>query len=268
MGEVVVAIMDRAAEVDTLLDAAARLLKIGGGGRLKALAIRTPPEATIMPTEEVLTAARADAIRTEQRDWAAQVKGSVDAWAARTRPVGVDTLCTDVEGDTAAVVTEHGLRADAIVLGRPLERDTPRAHDALHAALFAASCPVLLVPAGFTHKFGRVVAIAWKNDAHAVKAVLASMPILRQADQVHVLVAGGEPTIPAVLTEHGITAEIHTVASGPGSTGERILTAANRLGADMLVMGAFAHRAWTERLFGGVTRTMFADANVPVMMRH
>ena len=44
MGEVVVAVMNRAAEVETLLDAAARLLQIGGGGRLKALAIRTPPE--------------------------------------------------------------------------------------------------------------------------------------------------------------------------------------------------------------------------------
>ena len=44
MGEVVVAIMNQAAEVDTLLDAAARLLEIDGGGMLKALAIRTPPE--------------------------------------------------------------------------------------------------------------------------------------------------------------------------------------------------------------------------------
>ena len=221
-----------------------------------------------MPTEEVLTAARAGAIRTEQHDWAAQVKGNVDAWAARTRPTGVETSYTDVEGDTAEVVTEHGRRADAIVLGRPLQHDTPRAHNALHAALFATSCPVLVVPAGFTHKFGHVVAIAWKDDEHAAKAVRASLPILRQADQVHVLVAGGEPEIPAVLTEHGITAAIHTVPDGPGSTGERILAAANRLGADMLVMGAFAHRAWTERLFGGVTRTMFADADVPVLMQH
>ncbi len=125
-----------------------------------------------------------------------------------------------------------------------------------------------MVPAGLTRTFGQVVAIAWKNDERAAKAVRASLPILRQAKQVHVLVAGGEPIVPAVLTEHGIAAAIHTVPDGPGSTGEQILAAAQRLGADMLVMGAFAHRAWTERLFGGVTRTMFADAEIPVLMQH
>jgi nucleotide-binding universal stress UspA family protein len=268
MGEVVVAVMNRSAEVETLLDAAARLLEIGGGGTLKALAIRTPPETTIMPTEEVLTAARAGTIRTEQHDWAAQVKGNVEAWAARTQPPGVETVCADVEGDTAAVVTEHGRRADAIVLGRPLDHDTPRAHDALHAALFATSCPVLVVPAGFARPFGRIAAIAWKNDEHAAKAVRASLPILRQAEQVHVLRAGDGAEIPPILTEHGIAAEIHTVPDGPGPTGERILAAAKRLGADMLIMGAFAHSAWTERLFGGVTRTIFADADLPVLMQH
>jgi len=268
MGEVVLAIVNRAAEVETLLDAAARLLQIGGGGTLKALAIRTPPEATIMPTEEVMTAARAGVIRSEQNAWAVQVKDTVDAWATHTHPAGVQTRCADFEGDTAAIVTEHGQRADAIVLGRPSDHDTPRAHDALHAALFATSCPVLVVPARSAQPFGHVVAIAWKDDEHAAKAVRASLPILRQADQVHVLVADGEPVVPAVLTEHGIAAAIHTVPDGPGSTGEQILAAASRLGADMLVMGAFAHRAWTERLFGGVTRTVFAAADIPVLMQH
>jgi nucleotide-binding universal stress UspA family protein len=33
-------------------------------------------------------------------------------------------------------------------------------------------------------------------------------------------------------------------------------------------MGAFAHNVWTERLFGGVTRTIFANADLPVLMQH
>ena len=125
-----------------------------------------------------------------------------------------------------------------------------------------------MVPAGFARPFGHIAAIAWKDDEHAAKAVRSSLPILRQADQVHVLLAGGRAEMPPVLTEHGIAAEIHTVPEGPDPTGERILAAAKRLGADILVMGAFAHSAWTERLFGGVTRTVFADADFPVLMQH
>jgi nucleotide-binding universal stress UspA family protein len=34
------------------------------------------------------------------------------------------------------------------------------------------------------------------------------------------------------------------------------------------VMGAFAHGEWREMMFGGVTRTMLAQADLPLFMRH
>jgi len=33
-------------------------------------------------------------------------------------------------------------------------------------------------------------------------------------------------------------------------------------------MGAFTHGAWRQRVFGGVTRTMLAEADLPLFMRH
>jgi hypothetical protein len=53
-----------------------------------------------------------------------------------------------------------------------------------------------------------------------------------------------------------------------GATGRRLLEAAHEVGADLIVMGAFAHGEWRERAFGGVTRTMLADADLPLLMRH
>ena len=53
-----------------------------------------------------------------------------------------------------------------------------------------------------------------------------------------------------------------------GPAAERILTMAHALGADLLVMGAYAHGAWREALFGGVTRYVLAHADLPVLMRH
>jgi nucleotide-binding universal stress UspA family protein len=40
------------------------------------------------------------------------------------------------------------------------------------------------------------------------------------------------------------------------------------LGADMLVMGAYAHSPLREMIFGGVTRYMLDHADLPVLMRH
>jgi protein CrcB len=268
MGEVVVAVLNRPREAETLLDAATRLLEIGGGGRLMALAVRLPPAATILPSEEVLTASREESIQSEQENWAGQLRSVVDDWASRARQHRVQTDLVNVEGDAASIVTDYARRADAIVVARPGAHDTERMRDCMHAALFDTESPVLVVPPGFQGPLGQVVAIAWKNDERAVKAVRASLPVLRHARQIHVLCAGDSAEMPAILKDHGITAELHVVVDGKGSTGTRLLAAAHEVGADLLVLGAFAHGRWREMVFGGVTRTMLAEADVPLLIRH
>ena len=268
MGEVVVAVLNRPDDADALLDAGAFLLDSGGGGRLKALAVRMPPIATIVPSEQVLTASREAEIRAEQEAWAGQLRTVVDGWTARAQRPGIRTDWLDVEGDAVRVISDHGRRADAIVIARPTGRDSQHMRACMHAALFESDRPVLVIPPGFQATLGQVAAIAWKNEERAVKAVRASIPILRKARSVHVLCANRPADMPAVLKEHDIAAELHSVPDGEGTAAERILLAAHRIGADMVVMGAFAHGEWREMMFGGVTRTMLAQADLPLLMRH
>ena len=268
MGEVVVAVLNRPGEAEALLDAGTQVLQIIGGGRLKALAVRMPPLAAILPSEEVLTARREASIRAEQENWAGQLRAVVESWSKHVRLPGIQTDWVDIEGDTAEIITEHGRRADMIVVGRPAHHENYRMRDCVHAALFDTGSPVLVVPAGFEGPLGHVVAIAWKNDERAVKAVRASIPILSKARSIHVLCAGFDPDLPAVLQEHDIPAELHVVPGDEGSTGERILRTTHQVGADLLVMGAFAHGEWREFIFGGVTRYMLAAADLPLLMRH
>lgn len=268
MGEVVVAVLNRPGDAEALLNVGRRLLDIGGGGRLKALAVRMPPAAAILPSEEVLTASREASIRAEQENWAGQLRAAVDRWAAHQPPDRVHTDWVDVEGDAAELVAEHGRRADAVVVARPAAHESDRMRECLHAALFDTGSPVMVVPPGFHATPGSVVAIAWKNDDRADKAVRACMPILRQARAVHVLSAQRPAVLPAVLAEHGIDAALHDVPPGDGPVAERLLAGAHGLGADLLVMGAFAHGAWREAVFGGVTRWMLAHADLPLLMRH
>jgi nucleotide-binding universal stress UspA family protein len=50
--------------------------------------------------------------------------------------------------------------------------------------------------------------------------------------------------------------------------GETLLRKVRELGADMLVMGAYAHSPLRELILGGVTRYVLEHADVPVLMRH
>ena len=149
-------------------------------------------------------------------------------------------------------------------------REPGRTRDALHAALFDTSRPVLIAPPESRGEFGRVVAVAWKDDARAPKAVLDALPILAKADAVHVLRARvSEATVPALFREHGIAAQAHAVPEHDGRpVGAQLLKLAHELGADLLVMGAYAHGEWREAILGGVTRYVLDHAGLPVLMRH
>ena len=77
------------------------------------------------------------------------------------------------------------------------------------------------------------------------------------------------PRLPDILDEHGIAAKLHVLPiTGQQAFGETLLRTAHQLGADMLVMGAFARHPVRSLILGGVTRHMLAHADLPVLMRH
>jgi protein CrcB len=270
IGEVVLAVLDRPETVRGVLSSAARLLEFGGGGRIEALAVRTPPVTTLMIADQAITPSEEAQARAAESVWAGEVKSIVDDWDAQAKPTRLETTWMELEGDAEHVVAEHGRRSDTVVVAGRVQQPG-RSRDALHAAIFATSRPILIVPPSSMGQFGRVVAIAWKDDGRAPKAVLAAMPILARAEVVHVLQAGVSRNVievPPILQEHGISALTHSVPSHDGPIGAGILKLAHQLGADLLVMGAYAHGEWREALLGGVTRYMLDHADLPILMRH
>ena len=265
LGEVVLAVLDSPETVGGVLSSAARLLQYGAGGRIEALAVRTPPVAEIMLADQSMSPAEEERFRTQEHDWANAVKATVSRWKA-SKTKGIQADLVDAEGDIGHIVAERGRRSDVVVV--PGGKQTQRSRDALHAAIFDTSRAVLVAPPQCNGNFGRVVAVAWKDDARAPKAVLAAMPVLKKAEAVHVMRAKAENAmIPPILEKHGIPAEVHAV-DGHGPVGEQLLQKAHDLGADLIVMGAYAHGEWREALLGGVTRYMLDHADLPLLMRH
>ncbi len=264
----VLAVLERPETAGMVLDAAARWQALQGGGAVRALAIHPAPATSFLPSEEVLTAERAAELAAIRRDHLGALRTAFAAWV-RAQPTPPDTAWSEVEGHPAVVVAAHGRQASAIVMALPRPHDPPVGPEALHAALFDTAKPVLVLAAP-APDFGRSVAIAWRDgDPRADAAVRASLPLLRQATHVSVLVANDRPlTLPPSLQVANAPPHPTALPRAKGPVGATLLAAAEAQGADLLVMGAFTHGAWREALLGGVTRHILAHARLPVLLRH
>lgn len=193
--------------------------------------------------------------------------------AAATAPPEVPVQHLEAGADFAAEIEVRASRADFVVLARPEAHDDRASREAFRAALFRSERPLLMLPPeGPPDAFGRRVAVAWRNDARTLRAVIPALRLLGGAEEVHLLAGvrpGAPPPVaPPVLVEHGVAAALHLLAVGPAPFGASLLEAAHELRADLLVMGAFAHGPVREMLLGGVTRHALAHADLPVLMRH
>ncbi|WP_374528582.1 universal stress protein [Novosphingobium sp.] len=117
-----------------------------------------------------------------------------------------------------------------------------------------------------------VACIAWDGGDEAAHALRASVPLLAGCGQVHVLTvlnekAEGFPPTDALryLSRHGIKAELQELQRGD-SIEETLAGEVARLGADLLVMGAYGHSRVREFLFGGVTRYFLEDDEAPALL--
>ena len=272
MSGVIVALIEHPESALGTLAAARNLATLMGGARINVLAVRMPPEAMIMPTEEVLTKHRAAEFRSHERERVRALHAVFEPWAAAARAPKVTTEWVDVEGLADLLVGEWGRRSDFVVISRLSRHAHTPARLAIQAALFDTDRPVLVVPRGRLTPFGERVAIAWRNDKRTERSVLAVLRLLPKAKQVHVLAGmrAGEsaPALPEILAEHDIDAVLHILPIGTGVFGETLLHTAHAISADLMVMGAYTHSTWRALILGGVTRYVLAHTDLPVLMRH
>ncbi len=171
-------------------------------------------------------------------------------------------------------VPRFGRLSDLTVVARPDAGDEDGLTTTFDAALFGSGRPMLLVPNLPAAGLGTTVAIAWDRSRGAALAVGAALPLLTAAKKVVILTARepdgeAEPSeLAAYLALHGVDARTWAFAPGPGSVGGALLEEAGKAEANLLVMGAYGHSRLREMVLGGVTRSILADADVPVFLMH
>ncbi len=221
--------------------------------------------------------AAAEARREQVRRLAAArcgAKGVELAEAGSGPAVGYAAAWRHVVGRANEEVARRGRLFDLIVLDRPDAEAAGIASGVFEVALFDTRRPVLVVPPAPAEAPGRKVAVAWNGSAEAAAAVGGALPFLMQAEEVTVVAIGddgdaaGPEGLVRYLACHGVRAAVRHVAPGSAAAGVQILEAAEALGADLLIMGAYGHSRLRELVLGGATRDILGSATRPVLMAH
>ncbi|TCT06187.1 universal stress protein [Aquabacter spiritensis] len=143
--------------------------------------------------------------------------------------------------------------------------------------LFESGHPLLLVPPKARSFSARRVVVAWDGSAHAARAMTDALPFLRAAEAVDLLCIVAEAdlarTIPGAdaatfLARHGVAVTENDLPAGPDGTSQTLLRYLERVGADLLVMGAYKKSLFWEWVAGGVTQSLLKANPVPMLMSH
>ena len=193
-------------------------------------------------------------------------------------PSGIGGEWVEERGDVNDVLTFHGRHADMTILGQldPRERNQRAAHFIPESIVLGTGQPVIMVPfSGTFRAIGERILIAWNASAQASRAVRDALPFLTQAKEVTVLVVeqtiGIESTSENIirhLKRHGVEAELERMTADHVEIGDLVLSRAADKSVDLIVMGAYGHSRARELAFGGVSRQLFAQMTVPLLMSH
>jgi nucleotide-binding universal stress UspA family protein len=199
--------------------------------------------------------------------------------AANRAGVSFETLVQSASLSGAADRLAHiARRFDLVVVGQS-DSDQGLPDEVLdEAALFESGRPVIVVP--FIQKTGLKldrVMVCWDGSRAATRAIADSMPLLKKAKLVEVVIVASKPgkgdEIPGVdlgqhLARHGLKVEVKKITSTEIDVPSTILSYAADSSADMIVMGGYGHSRLREFILGGVTRTILETMTIPVLMSH
>jgi nucleotide-binding universal stress UspA family protein len=259
--------------------------------------MRPDPVDAIMSLEGEATPELVDNVtRASTATWDARSKLAREAFdAARAaadaaladQPTGTDSVTAEwreITGSAEAVLPAEGRLSDLIVFAGIHSGGSAPRRRMFEVALLHAARPLLLVPEkppeatdpkGIgPNAIGKIIALAWNGSAEAARAVAGVLPLLHNADEVHILTAASPRTdveradgLARYFGWQGLSCERHAMYP-TNQVGPALLTKARELRADLLVMGGYGRSRVSELVFGGVTRSVLGQYDRPILLAH
>jgi nucleotide-binding universal stress UspA family protein len=219
-----------------------------------------------------------------------QQRARAEREGALARLFNAELMRAQVEGewktsneDANIGVPNAARLVDLAIIGQdnPDDPESFVAEQFVENLVLCAGRPVLVVPyAGQFAHVGTHVLVAWDGSREAARALYDALPFIARAEKttlVTVNAPADEPPenplsgtdVAAFVARHGANVVFETIAGEEDvPIGERLLSRASDLSADLIVMGAYGHSRWRELVLGGATRSMLDSMTVPVLMSH
>lgn len=185
------------------------------------------------------------------------------------------------ESDKALSLVRHAHCSDLTVLTQadPTVPGHRLAQAFVEQVVLYSARPTLILPYAGTFKtVGNTAMVAWDDSREAARALSDALPFLRLAKQVQVVSWSESPDSENSLRQRldalskwlmwqGVSASVR-VETTDIDIADAMLSHAADSNTDLLVMGAYGHARWSERVLGGATRGLLAAMTVPVLMSH
>lgn len=190
---------------------------------------------------------------------------------------GMTTSWSEPAGLTTALLPSLARACDINVVGGPAAGDAASSLDDPVSSMALLSSGRLTVfaprPDRLAADFLRHVVIAWDNSAAVARTIAQAMPLIMAAGSVTLLVAETSPDhvtpcngMLSYLRANGIRPEVVRMTPILHTLRETLSSETRRLGASLLVMGAYKHSRIRQILLGGVTRHMIQQADCTIAM--
>jgi nucleotide-binding universal stress UspA family protein len=187
---------------------------------------------------------------------------------------GVSAEWREESGRQNAVVGSLGRVFDLIVVERPAKLAS-LAEATLEDALFESGRPVLMAPPVAPKTIGERVVIAWNGSTESARTVAMATPYLALAQSVLVVSIQDQmqpgplaEDMAAALRRRGIAATSRVVPAAGRQAGEAFLAEAKAFNCDLMVKGAYTQSRLRQMIFGGATRHIIMEADIPVILAH
>ena len=139
--------------------------------------------------------------------------------------------------------------------------------------------PLIVLPnKGKIFSVNKII-IAWDESPQAARAVHDALPILKHANEVHVvmvpeqeflekqLIISGQG-LKEYLSRHGVNVNSVTFKKTKPKIAENILFMAKSHRADLIVMGVYGHSRIKESVFGGTSKHLLKRSSIPLFVSH
>jgi nucleotide-binding universal stress UspA family protein len=181
------------------------------------------------------------------------------------------------EGPAAELLSWASRFHDLTIVEQRDPRRDEVGYDAAEESALSSGRPILIVPRnGRFEPKARHIIVAWNGSQQSASALHGALPFIDQAEKITIC-AGEERDrlrgnlryppfdIKTYLARRVKEVNVEEVLVSSDEVGEHLLSRANELSADMLVMGAYGRSWFREALLGGATRYIFRNLTVPVL---